>query len=211
MSAMNVFFWAFSLVAGGSALAVVISQNVVRMAFWLIISLGAVAGLFFLCDADLLGSAQLLIYAGGTLVLLVFGVMLTASGPFMSLKTNPGEAVLGGLVGATLLGFILYTAVAVDWKTVSPKGDDRPPVFDYRVSGNSTRPLGFSLLGMRPDRDLGEGAKTLSVSYLMPFEIVSVHLLVVLVGAAYLARSKRRKEPAGVVAGGGSSMEGSAS
>ena len=65
---------------GGGAIAVVATQNVVRMAFWLVVSLGSVAALFFLLHADFLGAAQLLIYVGGTVVLLVFGVMLTASG-----------------------------------------------------------------------------------------------------------------------------------
>ena len=53
----------------------------------------------------------------------------------------------------------------------------------------------MSFLGLRPDKDLDrKGASSgLSTGYLLPFEIVSVHLLVVLVGAAYLARAKRRQ------------------
>jgi NADH:ubiquinone oxidoreductase subunit 6 (subunit J) len=74
------------LAACGGALAVVLSQNVVRMAFWLVISLGSLAGLFFLLGAEFLGAAQLLIYVGGTVVLLIFGVMLTASGPYLTIK-----------------------------------------------------------------------------------------------------------------------------
>lgn len=203
MTAHDVFFWAFALAACAAAIAVVVSQNVVRMAFWLVISLASTGGLFFLLHADLLGSAQLLIYAGGTLVLLVFGVMLTASGPFLSMKTNPGEAVLSGVVGVTMLGLILYSAGSVPWDKVSPPPPGAPKTlgategaprgFNAPVVGNSTRPLGFSLLGLRPDKDLQKDTHTPSVGYLLPFEIVSVHLLVVLVGAAYLARAKRRK------------------
>ena len=79
-------------------------------------------------------------------------------------------------------------------------------------SGNTARPIGTALLGLRFDKDLAQpqedhasedhshgdhghthGAKAgVSTGYLLPFEIVSVHLLVVLVGAAYLARAKRR-------------------
>lgn len=59
------------------------------------------------------------------------------------------------------------------------------------VAGNTLRPLGLSLLGTRPDHDLADGDK-LTPGYLLPFEIVSIHLLVVLIGAAYLARAKRR-------------------
>ncbi len=87
-------FWIFAATAVGAAVAVVLTQNVVRMAFWLILSLGSTAGLFFSLNADFVGSAQLLIYVGGTLVLLIFGVMLTASGPFVSIKSSPGALVM---------------------------------------------------------------------------------------------------------------------
>src|SRR6186713_1605361 len=93
------FFLLFSLIACAFALAVVVSSNIVRMAFYLVLSLGATAGLFFLAGADFVGAMQLLIYVGGTLVLLVFGVMLTAKGPFISMKTRAGEWVLAAIVG----------------------------------------------------------------------------------------------------------------
>src|SRR6185369_1626772 len=119
MSARDLLFWAFALVTAGGAIAVVLSQNVVRMAFWLIVSLGSTAGLFFLLDADFVGTAQLLIYVGGTLVLLIFGVMLTASGPFVSMKTSPGEGVLAAFVGFGLLGVILSSVCALNWTEIA--------------------------------------------------------------------------------------------
>ncbi len=64
------FFLLFALVACVFALAVVFSSNIVRMAFYLVLSLGATAGLFFLAGADFVGAMQLMIYVGGTLVLL---------------------------------------------------------------------------------------------------------------------------------------------
>jgi NADH-quinone oxidoreductase subunit J len=72
------FFFLFALVSCAFAVMVVLTANIVRMAFYLTISLGATAGLFFLAGADFVGAMQLMIYVGGTLVLLVFGVMLTA-------------------------------------------------------------------------------------------------------------------------------------
>ena len=59
-------------------------------------------------------------------------------------------------------------------------------------------PIGVGLLGVRVDKldaDRPESLKPGMSSYLLPFEIASVHLLVVLVGAAYLARTKRRRTP----------------
>ena len=82
----QVLFWIFAILAGGGAIGVVILQDIVRMAFSLIISLGSTAGLFFLLDADFVAATQLLVYVGGTLVLLIFGVMLTASGPFRRIR-----------------------------------------------------------------------------------------------------------------------------
>src|SRR5579871_2633707 len=100
MTAKDLVFWIFAAVTCFSAIAVVVSQSVVRMAFWLIVSLGSTAGLFFLLNADFVGTAQLLVYVGGTLVLLIFGVMLTASGPFVAIKASPGDRLMGGVLGS---------------------------------------------------------------------------------------------------------------
>ena len=100
----SVFFLLFALVACVFALAVVLTSNIVRMALYLVLSLGATAGLFFLAGADFVGAMQLLIYVGGTLVLLVFGVMLTAQGPFISMKTTGGEWILAAFVGGAAVG-----------------------------------------------------------------------------------------------------------
>ena len=180
------FFLLFSLVACGFALGVVLSSNVVRMAFYLVLSLAATAGLFFLAGADFVGAMQLMIYVGGTLVLLIFGVMLTAKGPFVTMKISAGEWILGGIVGGSLLAVLLSAAVSVQaWQ-----GSSEPPA-EARVT--ATR-LGMALLGARVDQlEEPDAARRAGMSgYLLPFEIVSVHLLVVLIGAAYLARPKKR-------------------
>ncbi|MBL8811545.1 MAG: NADH-quinone oxidoreductase subunit J [Planctomycetaceae bacterium] len=184
MSGENLLFTIFAVLTCVSAIAVVVSQTVVRMAFWLVLSLGSTSALFFLANADFVGASQLLVYVGGTLVLLVFGVMLTASGPYLKIATSPGETVLGALV-ALLFGFVIFACVnGVEWRSPEAAGT-------RAVAGNTLRPLGLSLLGSRPDHDLKDGDR-LTPGYLLPFEIVSIHLLVVLIGAAYLARAKRR-------------------
>ena len=99
----STFFLLFAVLACVCAVAVVAADNVVRMALYLVLSLGATAGLFFLAGAEFVGAMQLMIYVGGTLVLLVFGVMLTAQAPFVSIKTAPGDRALAGIVGASLL------------------------------------------------------------------------------------------------------------
>ena len=187
MDGPSLLFLVFAAITCLSAIAVVIAQTVVRMAFWLVLSLGSTAALFFLADADFVGAAQLLIYVGGTLVLLVFGVMLTASGPYLKIATSPGETVLGAAI-ALLFMFVVFSAVGdVQW----PAPTAPQLAAQSAPAGNTLRPLGLSLLGTRPDLDLSDG-DSLSPAYLLPFEIVSVHLLVVLIGASYLARAKRR-------------------
>jgi NADH:ubiquinone oxidoreductase subunit 6 (subunit J) len=192
MQAINwhsLFFLLFALLTCGFALAVVFSSNIVRMAFYLVMSLGASSGLFFLAGADFVGAMQLLIYVGGTLVLLIFGVMLTAQGPFVSMKTGGGDWILAALVGGTLLAVLLGAAFSIDdWRGRDVADRPMPP---------TAAPIGLGLMGARVDA-LDQTDETLRQGmsgYLLPFEIVSVHLLVVLIGAAYLARAKKRAAP----------------
>lgn len=185
------FFLLFALTSCAFAIAVVISSNIVRMALYLVFALGATAGLFFLAGADFVAAMQLLIYVGGTLVLLIFGVMLTAQGPFISMKTGGGDWIMACLLSGCLLALLVPAAFSVPaWRNESPAVVEAPAQKD-----TATR-LGLGLLGARVDK-LEPGREELKAGmsgYLLPFEIVSVHLLVVLVGAAYLARTKRRAE-----------------
>src|SRR5437763_10235456 len=113
-------FWTLALITGGCAIAVVVSQNIVRAATWLLFALGGTSGLFFLLGADFVGATQLLVYVGGTLVLVVFAVMLTAQGPFLTMKTSPAEWAISGLVGLLLFGVL----TVVTWEEGSRT---RPP------------------------------------------------------------------------------------
>jgi len=181
------FFAVFAVAACACAVAVVLADNVVRMAFYLVLSLGATAGLFFLAGAEFVGAMQLMIYVGGTLVLLVFGVMLTAQAPFVAIKPTATDRWLAAAVGAALLAVLVPSVAGVDaWR--------RPGA---GVTGDpSATPLGMALLGVRVDEPPAQAPEGgVRSGYLLPFEIVSVHLLVVLVGAAYLARAKRRRTP----------------
>jgi NADH:ubiquinone oxidoreductase subunit 6 (subunit J) len=178
------FFLLFSVIACAFAVAVVVSTNIVRMAFYLVMSLAATAGLFFLAGADFVGSMQILIYVGGTLVLLVFGVMLTSQERFISMKTSQSEMGIAALVGACLFVVLAWAAFSIpEWR-----GLKREQVAAIPLEPTAT-PVGLGLLGVRVD-----GADRPDRSgYLLIFEIISVHLLVVLIGAAYLARAKRKR------------------
>ena len=170
------------------AAGVLFSTNIVRMAVHLILSLGSTSGLFFLAGAEFVGAMQLMIYVGGTMVLLVFGVMLTAQHRFLEMKTNAGEWILALLVGAAMFMLLVQAAFSVsDWNSPHPT----PGQIGVEESKTAT-PIAAALAGVRVDRLDEENAKLRQgmSGYLMPFVIISMHLLVVLVGAAYLARPR---------------------
>jgi NADH-quinone oxidoreductase subunit J len=218
-------FWTIAGLTGACAVAVVVSQNIVRAATWLLFSLGGVSGLFFLLGADFVGATQLLVYVGGTLVLVIFGVMLTAQGPFINMRTSAAEWAISGVVGLSLLAVLTLSVLTVGSPTQGLAPAARKPYEPSRILAkdlvrkpNKTPPekavnaakvvaqsqytdiigLGFLGLGVgpaqMPDPSKSPTART---HYFLPFLIVSVHLLVVLIGAAYLARAKRRQQPRG--------------
>lgn len=159
-----VLFYLVGGTAAVSAIGVCVSKNVVRMAVWLFITLGSVALLYFLLAATFIAAIQLIVYAGGTLVLLIFGVMLTSKSPWVRFDAKPIELVLGGATcGAMLVALctLLYRTVWSGVEAVTP---------------------GVAII------DLG---RSLLTTYLVPFEAAGVLLFIVMVGAAHLARETR--------------------
>jgi NADH-quinone oxidoreductase subunit J len=195
MSFFEFLFWIVAALTGVSAVMVVVTQNVVRAAAWLLFTLAGTAGVYFLLGSDFIGAAQLIVYVGGTLVLVVFGVMLTAQGPFVNLKTGAGEWAFSMIVGAALYATLAVATLTAKWDGLREAGGNP-------ATSTNVAQLGLALTGLpeaSPQADLtnlppGRALRRERVGYLLPFEIVSVHLLVVLIAAAYLARAKRRLE-----------------
>jgi NADH:ubiquinone oxidoreductase subunit 6 (subunit J) len=133
---------------------------------------------------------QIMIYVGGTLVLLIFGVMLTAQEAFVSMKTRGLEWIMGLFVGACLLSIMVYAAFSVkDWNTPNRQADE----LSAAVTQPNTTQMGVALTGARVDAAAVADVRLRRgmSGYLLAFEAVGIHLLVVLVGAAYLSRTKR--------------------
>lgn len=193
MSLPVILFAVVATATAVSAVGVVASRNVVRMAVWLLFTLIGVSLLYFLLGAEFAGAAQLIVYVGGTLVLVVFGVMLTAHGPLRELHTKKGEWLVGGALGGALFALLVAVSLQIGSPAPPPEGDTLP----------GTGQLGLTFLGVpqsAPDGPISgmppdKIKQRTRATYLLPFEIVSVHLLVVLIGAAYLARAKRRVNP----------------
>ena len=140
------FFLFFALVTCVFAVAVVVSNNIVRMAAYLVASLCGVAGLFFLAGAQFLGAMQLMLYVGGTVVLLVFGVMLTARGPFVSMRSGGGQWILALLAGGSLLAVLLQTV-----GQVRPIEEPTPAAVEAAADQSHDDPVGRRP-GRRPHR-----------------------------------------------------------
>jgi NADH-quinone oxidoreductase subunit J len=167
---VTVLFYVFALMSAGSAVAMVISRNIVRTAVALLFTLLGVGGLYFLLDAEFLAAVQLVVYAGGTLILIVFGVMLTSKSPFSKFEPKLVEVIVAMSIAAVLLVALLMAI------------NNSMPTFGTSEQATGARYpvdlLGQALLG----------------DYLVPFELSSVLLLVVMIGAAYLAKG-RKHEP----------------
>jgi NADH-quinone oxidoreductase subunit J len=189
--AQPLVFFLIATFTGLCALATVISQNIVRSATWLLFTLAGTSGIFFLLGADFIAAIQLLIYVGGTMVLVVFGVMLTAQGPFVTMKTSGAEWAISTVAGITLFAVLCFGTSNFRGGATSEKGASQKQSPD--ASRHSVT-IAEALLGsgLGPVYKNGETDRPERIYYLLPFEIVSVHLLVVLIGAAYLARAKRK-------------------
>ena len=98
MNAEAVVFWVFAIVTVGSAAVVVLSRTLIYSAFALLFTFFGVAGLYVLLGADFLAATQLLVYVGGILVLLLFGVMLTHKIYDLDLKTETTQFAPGVIV-----------------------------------------------------------------------------------------------------------------
>ena len=160
-----IMFYLVGGVAALSALGCVLSVNIVRMAVCLFTTLGSVAILYFLMAANFLGAIQLIVYAGGTLIVIIFGVMLTSKSPWVKFVPKRIELIAGAMVCMALLVGLSIALRFTNWSAAQPK-----------PAGYSVEQFGTALL----------------TTYLVPFELASVLLLAVMIGAAYLARAERK-------------------
>lgn len=160
-------FYAFAALTVISAWAVVISQNIVRMSVFLLMTLGGAAAMYFMLNAEFLAAIQLIVYAGGTLILIVFGVMLTSKNPFLHLVAPGWERAVAIALGLLMFALLLLAMVN---STIHTKDATGQHVYNVEEIG-----------------------RALLSEYVIPFEVAAVLLLVVMVGAAYMGR--RRTEP----------------
>jgi NADH-quinone oxidoreductase subunit J len=181
MSAETVVFWVLAVVTVGSAAVVVLARSLIYNAFALLFTFFGVAGFYVLLGADFLGATQLLIYVGGILVLLLFGVMLTHKIYDLDLKSEVTQFLPGAVVAAGLLAVLAWP-----WSI-------RVPVLGIQIHPGVMFQTQWAAGGGRPPSPTtAEIGKLFMGQFLLPFEAASILLLVALMGAAMIVR--RRKD-----------------
>ncbi|MGB5932248.1 MAG: NADH-quinone oxidoreductase subunit J [Anaerolineae bacterium] len=162
MTLMQIAFLIVSAVTILAAWGVVVGRNILRNALALIVAFLGVAALYVLLEATFLAAVQVLIYVGAIAVLIIFAIMLTER--FMKQERATNEQWWVVLVASALLAAILIFLVgAVEWQVTSAE------------------------IGGQPIADLG---RALLTTYVLPFEVASLLLLMALVGAIIIAREQ---------------------
>ncbi len=98
----TILFYCLAAMVLGAALTVALARNIVRAATGLLFALAGMSGFYFLLNAEFLAAVQLVVYVGGTLILIIFGVMLTSKSP--SIRYNPTRFEV---IWALLIGFFV--------------------------------------------------------------------------------------------------------
>lgn len=161
MPIKTVLFYIFAAVVIGSAVVVTFHKSIMHCAFALLFTLFGVAALFAMMNADFLAVTQVIVYIGGVLVLFLFATFLTSGMSEIKVTNQTMRPFAGLLSGLALLLILLYTIFNTDFREVPVMG-----------TNSTVKPIGDALLSV----------------YLFPFEIISILLLAVLVGAVMIAR-----------------------
>ncbi len=167
MDLFTIVFYLMPAITVGSAIIVVLSKNIMYSAFSLLFTFFGVAGLYVLLNADFLAITQIMIYIGGILVLIIFGVMLTTRITGIDIKhgvTGKAQLIIAGLLSLVIFIMLAVIFGTTSWLSGNPASSSQPTI----------NAIGTELL----------------TNYLLAFEAASVLLLVAIVGAALIARRK---------------------
>jgi len=174
-----ILFYIIAAVVIGGALYVALSRTIVRQAVGLLFCLTGMSGFYLLLHAEFLAAVQLVVYVGGTLILIVFGVMLTSQNPKIHYTPKKREVLWMLLIGTVLTSGLIALLLRTQW-SLAPSLMT-PLAGPDAAHPNSVKSLGKILLDPN--------------GYLAPFELVSIVLLAVMIGAAYLAKVRKTSAP----------------
>ncbi len=164
MSIEAILFWFFGGIALLAALGIIFCKHVIHAALLLVLTLLSLAAVFILFGAEFLAVVQILVYAGGIVVLMVFGIMLTKRDSDGKLNSSSRYRLPAIVIG----GLIFYLMIRVI------KGLQIPETTADMANQQQLPQIGIQLM----------------TTNLVAFELIAYLLLVVLVGAAFLAKIK---------------------
>ena len=159
----EITFWFIAGLTIVSAVMVVFSKKLLNSAIALLFTLFGVAGLYVFLWADFLAAVQVVVYIGGILILIIFGIMLTNRITTVHISHSSIQRGYGGMVVVGLMGFLGWMIVRTPW---------------------------LQKQALEPEQTVATIGRLLLTDYLMPFEVTSVLLLGALIGAATLSRAE---------------------
>ncbi len=168
-------FWGLAVFTVVPAFALLVVRDVIRCSMLLLATLSGMAGLFVVLGADFLGFVQVLVYIGGILILLMYGVMLTERDPVLLERRTDRALVAPALIAAI---FLALPSFYVALELAGPRTSGPDGKLTWPTQTQLPEPVTSS-------RGIGE---LLMTDYVLPFEVVSLLLLAALIGAAYVAR-----------------------
>jgi NADH-quinone oxidoreductase subunit J len=171
----SVFFYFFAGIAVLSAALMVTRRNIMHSAVFLVTTLLATAGIFLQLRAEFLFVTQIIVYVGGIMVLFIFVIMLVR----LDVALHQVRFRLQKFVAS-----LVALALALELIVILTLADKLPSNLFIKESAPADK--------LAPNSEVLAGS--LFSSYLLPFEIASVLLLVAMVGAVIMAKSRRRSE-----------------
>ncbi|MDB4902990.1 MAG: dehydrogenase [Mucilaginibacter sp.] len=180
MNLAQMLFYVMSFIALASAVFVAATKNLVRSIFMFFITLFALAGLYVLALADFVAVTQIVIYVGGILVLILFAFMLSGRETLNAMALQQKQFISIGklpafLLAALFLIVLLNMIIKVDANNLEWVKKSIESKNDIPVNAAMTEDIGVGLM----------------TRYLLPFEAISILLMLALVGAAHLSRKGR--------------------
>ena len=180
MTMVKALFYLMGFITLASALFVAASKNLVRSVFMFFVTLLSLAGLYVLALADFIAITQIVIYVGGILVLMLFAFMLSGKETLANLQQQDNRFINISKLPALLLAVLFFIVlINILFKT------------DINSLPWVTRAVPYKI-DIKPDSPMTTNIGTnLMTTYLLPFEAISILLMMALVGAAHLSRKEK--------------------
>ena len=163
----KIIFYILAIIIIVFAIASVTSRKMLRSVVYLLFVLIAIAGIYFLIDYNFLAAVQLTVYAGGVIILMIFSVFLIHHIEMELEVANKFKKILTAVVCVAGLGIVLSTIYSYPFHAIA------------HANTTTIREIGKGFLSYKAE------------GFILPFEVISVLLLAVMIGAIIVAKGKK--------------------